>query len=283
LNREQWIEIYNNPKTQRQAGISLKAFDNFLKANMMNENKVFEQMKTLDSMEKYIMLQKIITFWKAQKISAATINNYWNFLKNWWWHNGIKTEKESIRAFVKFPRIIQELKEPLTKEIIRNLIDNSEQPYKTLWLVLASSGMRITEATSFTEKNIEWGTPTRIGLEPNFVKYSIGREAYISAQASAMLKRNLGEYLKLKPAWAGTYIQKLRKKLGYLDKYTNGKNYHVQVHAFKSFFATEAIMIHGENYSNAMGGHNKYLPQYTRIPKLKREQMYLQVEPNVTI
>ncbi len=178
---------------------------------------------------------------------------------------------------------MQELKEPLTKEIIKNLVQASEQPYKTLWLVLASSGMRITEATSFTEDNIQWGNPTRIILEPNMVKYSIGRETYISSQASEMLKANLDEYLKLKPAWADTYMAKLRKKLGYLGKQANGKHYHVQVHAFKSFFMTEAIMIHDDNYSNAMGGHQKYLPQYTRIPKLKREQMYLEVEPNVTI
>jgi len=283
LDRKEWIDSYENPKTQRQAGVALKAFDNFLKAFMLQENKLFDEMKNRDKIEKYIVLQRIIMFWKAQHIGPASIHNYWNFLKNWWWHNDIKTEKEELKMRIRFPRIKKELREPLTKEIIRDLVNASEQPYKTLWLVLASSGMRIEEATSFTTSNIEWGTPTRILLSPEITKYSLGRETYISSEAAEMLKANLDEYMKLKPAWADTYMAKLRKKLGYLDKYSNGKNYHVQVHAFKSFLLTEAIMLHGENYSNAMGGHEKYLPVYNRIPKQKREQMYLQVEPNITI
>jgi integrase len=286
LNRDEWVNIYNNDKTKRQAKIALKAFDKFLEANLMQENVLFNEMKKRDNQDRYIMLQKIIIFWKAQRISPATIKNYWNFLKNWWWHNGILMNQESIRAYVKFPRIMKEMKEPLTKEIIRKLVNASEQPYKTLWLVLASSGMRIEEATLFTEKNIQWGSdqhPTRILLGPEITKYSLGRETYISSEASMMLKRNMDLYQTLTPAKADTYMAKLRRELKLLDKYSNGKNYHVQVHAFKSFFMTAAIMIHGEKYSNAMGGHERYLPEYNRIPKLIRENMYLKVEPDVTI
>lgn len=283
MNRDEWIEIYNNEKTKRQAGIALRAFDKFLDANMMQEKTLFDEMKERDNQERYIMLQKIIIFWKAQHIGPASIKNYWNFLKNWWWHNGIKMDQESIRAYVKFPRIMKELKEPLTKDIIRNIVENSEQPYKTLWLVLASSGMRIEEATSITPNNIEYGSPTKITLSPEITKYSLGRETYISSEAAQMLKANIDEYMKLKPSWADTYMATLRKRLGYLNKYSNGKNYHVQVHAFKSFFMTEAFMVHGEKYSHAMGGHENYLPEYNRKTKSTKEQMYLELEPNVTI
>ncbi len=283
MNRDEWINIYNDDKTKRQAQIALRAFDNFLEATMTDEQKLFAEMKERDEQDRYIVLQKMITFWKAQNLSPATVKNYWNFLKNWWWHNGILVNKESIKAYVKFPRIMKEMKEPLLKETIRKLVGASEQPYKTLWLVLASSGMRIEEATLFNENNVEWGTPTRIMLGPEITKYSLGREIFISGEASTMLQRNFDEYLTLTPAKADTYMAKLRKQLGLLKKYSNGKNYHVQVHAFKSFFQTQAMLVHGEKYSNAMGGHQNYLPEYNRIPKVIREKMYLQLEPNVTI
>jgi len=42
-------------------------------------------------------------------------------------------------------------------------------------------------------------------------------------------------------------------------------------------------MRHGSDYAHAVTGHGQYLDQYLRIPEPKRKQMYLEIEPSLTI
>jgi integrase len=286
MKRSEWVKNYQNEKTRKQAEVVLSAFDKYLEANLMQERELFKAMKEGEQNHRYIELQKIINFWKDLGISAKSIKNYWNFLKNWFWYNGVSVVKEELKAYVKFPREFKDMKEPLEINTIQTLIHDSNQVFTTLWLVLASSGMRIEEALSIDPSSIEWGTiekPTRIILSPEITKYAQGREVFISDQASEYLKNNLDHYLRLTVADCETYMSRLRKRTKLLEKYSNGKNYKVHIHAFKSFFITAAAMVHDEKYSHALGGHSKYLPEYYRIPKKKREEMYKQLEENVTI
>lgn len=142
--------------------------------------------------------------------------------------------------------------------------------------------MRIEEALSFDTDSIKWGNPTTILLSPKITKYSQGREVFISEQASDFLRNNLTNYLKLNVADCETYMSRLRRKTNLLDKYSNNKNYKVHIHAFKSFFITAAALVHDEKYSHALGGHSKYLPEYYRIPKQKRQEMYKEFEDKLT-
>lgn len=286
LNRVQWINSYQNRKTRKQAGTVLSAFDKFLASTAMNEADLFSSINKNDLTFRYSEIQKIINFWVSMKISAKSIRNYFGFLKNWFWYNNIILVNEDLRAYVKFPRQLKDFKEPLELKTIQQILEGSENGYKTLWLILASSGMRIQEALSFDYKSIEWGDeerPTRIILSPLITKYSEGREVFISRQASYYLKTYYEDFKKIKPDVAETYMARLRRSLKLTEKYSNGKNYKVHIHAFKSFFMTAALMKHGEKYSHALGGHTEYLPEYYRIPKDKRELMYLELEPDVTI
>jgi len=285
LKREDWIKSYQNEKTRKQAQIVLSAFDKYLDANLMQEQVLLKEMKLGEDSLKYHELQRIINFWKEGGISGKSIKNYWNFLKNWFWFNEVKMIKEDLKAYVKFPRELKDMKEPLEIETINKLIEKSNEVFITLWLVLASSGMRIEEALSFKSSAIQWGDsthPTKILLSPKITKYSQGREVFISKQASQYLMKNLNAYLKLNVADCETYMSRLRRRTKLLDKYSNEKNYKVHIHAFKSFFITAAALVHDEKYSHALGGHSKYLPEYYRIPKEKREEMYKEFEDKVT-
>ncbi len=46
---------------------------------------------------------------------------------------------------------------------------------------------------------------------------------------------------------------------------------------------TWAEYVHDHKYSNAVGGHGAYLPEYNRLPRITKEQMYLKLEPYVSI
>ena len=51
----------------------------------------------------------------------------------------------------------------------------------------------------------------------------------------------------------------------------------------RSFFFTKAVRMHGENYAHRMTGHSGYLMQYDRMTDEEKLQMYLELEPELSI
>lgn len=279
LSYDDWIKTYPHPKTQRQAGISLKAWKRF-----SPDDITIELMKNDSTNLKYITLQRMINYFTEEGISGKSIRNYWNFIRNWWWYNGIKTDQQEIKSFVKFPKEMKEVREPMTREIIKIICDASLPYYKAFWLVLASSGMRPEEFLKTVKENMYLDeTPARIYLSPTITKLAQGRNIYLSYQAARELKENFEQVMNIKPSAYRLYFTKLRRRLDFKKKYSNGKNFLVQVYALRSFFFTQATMRHGSDYAHAVTGHGQYLDQYLRIPESKRKQMYLEIEPSLTI
>jgi len=279
ISYDDWIKTYTHPKTRRQAGIALKAWNRF-----SPDNQTMELMKNDTTNLKYITLQRMINYFTESGISGKSIRNYWNFIRNWWWYNGIKTDPQEIKSFVKLPKIMKEIREPMTREIIKQICDASLPYYKAFWLVLASSGMRPEEFIKTIKENIHLDEiPARIYLTPTLTKSAQGRNVFISNQAAIELKENFEEVLGIKASAYRLYFSKLRRKLGFKEKYSNKKNFLIQVYALRSFFFTQATMKHGSDYAHAVTGHGQYLDQYLRIPNEKRMQMYLELEPNLVI
>jgi len=229
ISSDEWIKTYPHPKTRRQAEISFKAWKRF-----SPDNTTMELMKTDETNLKYITLQRMINYFTESGISGKSIRNYWNFIRNWWWYNGIKTDPQEIRSFVKFPKILKEIREPMTREIIKIICDASIPYYKAFWLVLASSGMRPEEFLKSAKENMYLDeTPARIYLTPTTTKTAQGRNIYLSYQAARELKSNFEQVMNIKPSAYRLYFTKLRRRLDFKKKYSNGKNFLVQVYALR--------------------------------------------------
>lgn len=277
ISYDEWLKTYQHPITRKQAETSYKAWKKF-----SPDDKTLELMKHDTGNLKYITMQRMIVYFIELGISGKSIRNYWNFIRNWWWYNGVKTDAQEIKSFVKFPKILKEIREPMTREIIKQICDASSPPFRTLWLVLASSGMRPQEFINTPRENIYLNeTPARIYLNPTITKSAQGRNVFISNQAATELKKNLDDVINIK--YYRMYFSKLRRKIHLTKKYSNGKNFLVQVYALRSFFFTQATMKHGSDYAHAVTGHGQYLDQYLRIPNEKRIQMYLDIEPSLII
>jgi integrase len=78
----------------------------------------------------------------------------------------------------------------LYKSDIRKILLNcSNRRLKTYLLILASGGMRTVEALAIRNKDIDFSSsPTRIHLRKDFSKVKIGRDIYISDEATQYLK-----------------------------------------------------------------------------------------------
>ena len=88
-----------------------------------------------------------------------------------------------------FRGIFREDEVPLDAADIRKiLLSCNNRRLKAYLLVLASGGMRATEAVSLRIKDLDLSTsPTKIHIRKEFAKTRIGRDVYISAEATTFL------------------------------------------------------------------------------------------------
>ena len=51
----------------------------------------------------------------------------------------------------------------------------------------------------------------------------------------------------------------------------------------RSYFHTQASIVHDEQYANALDGHQGYLMQYYRLSAEKRAELYRELEPHLLV
>ncbi len=291
LNKGEWIDRFDAEKTRLQAHFSLTSFQKFIKSEYKHtEKEIIDELKTSPNDAKYIFLQKLIRYWAKNNLSPATMSNYFVFIRNYLRFQGVKTTREEVKDLIQFPKQVKEIRQPITTDMFKEILIASHNKYKALFLILGSSGMRIGETLNLRIKDVDLNLdPVRIHLSPKITKTVQGRETYISQEALEALKKIMnksnpeGRLLDIEYGAAQRYIHYVRVKTGFIAKYSNEKNYQVNIHAFRAFFFTQATLKHGGDYAHAVTGHGAYLAQYLRIPPETREKMYKELEPNVTI
>lgn len=271
VSREDWLNRYDKPKTRKQAEIVLNSFDVFLMENNLTESELIKTMSLGET--KYYVIQKYVNFLKSKGNSPTTINNYFVFLRSYLRYNGIKTDRDDLKDLVRFPKILKEIRTAIDKPILRTLIDNSPRKYQPLWLVLSSSGMRISEALA-----VDYSSEI-IKIPANITKTASGREVFISNEARQYL---IDDKFDFTINDVEQIFKTIRKRSGLVQKYSTGF-YQVNIHSLRAYFFTKASLKHGSDYAHAMIGHGAYLNQYFRIPLDTRIKMYKELEPSLEI
>ena len=92
---------------------------------------------------------------------------------------------------VKMPKFYREDEEPIDVTDIRKiLLSCNNIRLKTLILVLASGGMRVTEALATRYMDLDFSvSPTKIHMRKEYSKTKVGRDVYISDEATNYLKQ----------------------------------------------------------------------------------------------
>lgn len=299
LTRDEFVERYEAAKTKEFVTNSLSAFDKFCKAKYpgVDESDIYKQLRDANEDQRYLFLDKIVTFWASQKYSHSTIQVYFTYVKAWLRVQGIKTVNEEIKNYVKFPKKHKEIKKPLTVEMIRSMLDVCNKQYKAFFLVQVSSGMREGEALALRLSDLDLTkNPVQIHIRAETTKLKVERFTFMSSEAYNALQ----PFLKNKPqnervftmsqGVLQKYISGVRRKTGLTDMYTpanqsstKSRRYHVNVHAFRSFFRTRASDIIGQEAAYFLLGQEGYLSQYYRLTEEDASEKYRQLEPYITI
>ena len=318
--RDQWLETCFNRSgsdNSRKMGIEmLKTYDKFNETLNKSEDEILDELKRIQKEpELYIYINNYVQYLVSNKLSRNSIINRLTFLKDYLRSQGIRIYSEDMKQFVKLPKRIHEARTPLMRDEIRLLRGNANQKLASLLLILSSSGMRINEVLQLTvsklsqycyrcDKTISlYGSCNcnttkqviEINIKASTTKYREERTAYMSREAFNELIPIIKDFERsdnlLLNEYDGfislvqieTLFNKARKDAGLVQKYSNGRNYHINLQSFRAFFETHATKVLGGDIAHALIGHHSYLDQYFRLTRQERAEQYKTLEPYLKI
>lgn len=279
---ERWINSYKeSEKTRKLARTSYNSLIDYLDDQNITITQWVNQMKTTND-ARYTALEDWML---SSDLMPATIKAYYSFIRKYLRKvHEIKIDREDQKDIFKLPKPAKIERKPLQKDTIKLLCKNCTPYYRTLFLILSSSGMRISECLALTPDKIEWNEdPVKITIDAHITKTNAERITFISSEAFNMLEKNADEFFQPHPLnTVEVYFWRLRKKLGLTERYHNSRNYHTNIHSFRAFFRTQSGKVN-RDFAESVLGHEGYLKQYVRLDDSEKAAYYKKTEPKLRI
>ncbi len=295
---------------------------NHLKTFLQNEYG-FDEIRLADKIKQnevdvFEFLRLVIIYLDKKGIKSKGMRSYLSGIKGYLRFLGVKINSDDYKILVKIPKIVRTKEIPLTKEMIAQLLRNSTLKLSTGILVMIASGIRIGELVQLKLSDIDFESkPTKISIRGNTSKGRFSRETFLTTEATNALK----DYLKRYFEWTErsknehlleTYIfwriskRKSLKKIPQFYPENAKANFQISLteqiskipelniknengqkavhfHALRKFFRTNVGNVCGRDFAEALMGHSFYMDTYYQLPEDKKKQMYLDVEPHITI
>ena len=140
----------------------------------------------------YQLLDSFISYIQSLKegITANSLSVYVAGLRSYFSYYDIDIIPSKFKRKVFLPKIPRENERALDSSDIRKILLNcSNRRLKTYLLILASGGTRTVETLAIRNKDVDFSSsPTKIHLRKEFSKVKIGRDIYVSDEATQYLK-----------------------------------------------------------------------------------------------
>jgi len=306
-----WLETYSSPSTVRAYKWGLEQFFKALGFKGSLEENAEAYFKGKRSFEEdvktyFIQLQKAKTPPKSVDICLTAV-------KMFLMENGVELPAifwRRLKGRRKGSRALMLDKVPSNAEL-RRILSHMDVKGKSLFLVLASSGMRIGEALKLKVEDVDLTSePPRINIRGEYTKTGNSRIAFISSEAKEFLEEWLkireneifiavkrstryGKKAEDKRIWpfepnTAYYIWRSSIKKAQLDKrfqYNNSlERFTVHPHVLRKFFRTRMATVIPVDVVEALMGHEGYLTEvYRRYSLEDLAKFYKQGEHTLTV
>jgi integrase len=199
----------NSQKTRQLYLIGLSHFQTFLTTSDKYSGYSVEGVlrpilkKQIDV---YFVIDNYVSYLVSKhenKLSPNAILSYVASVRSYFLYHDIDIVQAKYKRRVKLPKNHREDEEPIDASDIRKiLLSCNNRRLKAYLLVLASGGMRATEALAVRDMDCDFSVkPTKIHIRAEFAKTRVSRDVYISDEATIFLK----EWLDFKYRQKGTY------------------------------------------------------------------------------
>jgi len=292
--RDEFLNRYQG-KTRKQAISALYAFDQFITSKYFDNEDNFLAKCKVDVYEqnKYLLLDDMVQFWYESKKAPTTIRSYFGFVRAYLRRHGIKTDTDDVNDYVKFPKIIDENRSPLTKDHIKRIISVSNPKYRALFLFLCSTGMRIGEALECLVSWLDFSLYEQhklvlINIPAQMTKTQSERFTFMTDQAYQALKPYLDTKLSptqrifdLSYGSVAQYIKRVREELDLNETYVS-RFHKITIHSFRSYVITILDDKVNPSFREFLVGHKSKYKYYRKTPT-DAIILYKQAEPELTI
>jgi integrase len=138
----------------------------------------------------YQFLDQFVAFLETKNLSKSTMHQYMVSVKSYLQYCDIDIVPYKFKKRVMLPKIPIDDEAAIDQNDIRTmLLQCHNHRLKTYLLVLASSGVRATEACALRIRDITFdASPTKIHIRSEYTKTKRSRDIYISDEASRYLK-----------------------------------------------------------------------------------------------
>lgn len=180
-------------RTEKTYTTALNHLSNFIKVSYHDYDidSIIDAMLQ-NKINVYQLLDNFISYIQSIKegITANSLSVYVAGLRSYFSYYDIDIIPSKFKRKVFLPKIPRESEQALDSSDIRKILLNcSNRRLKTYLLILASGGTRTVETLAIRNKDIDFSSsPTRIHLRKDFSKVKIGRDIYISDEATQYLK-----------------------------------------------------------------------------------------------
>jgi len=283
-----WLETYSSSNTVRAYKWGLEQFFKCLgfKASLEeNAEAYFKEKRNYE--------EDVKTYFASLKGKPPkSVNICLTSVKMFLMENGVELPAlfwRRLQGRNKGKRALMLDKVPSNAEL-RRILSHMDVKGKSLFLVLASSGMRIGEALKLKVEDVDLSSdPARINIRGEYTKTGNPRVAFISSEAKEFLQ----EWLKIRNSELETAIKRSRfekakedtriwafetttayyiwrsaiAKSGFANKfqYNNGlERYTVHPHVLRKFFRTRMATVIPVDVVEALMGHEGYLTEVYR-------------------
>ena len=184
----------NSEKSRETYATALAYFQTFLSNNETYRSFTIESIidKIISKeIDVYLLLDNFVSY--PRKLSPATITLYVSAVKSYLQYYDVDISIIKFKRRVKLPKNHTRKEEPIDANDIREILKSCNNVrIKAVLYVLASGGMRITEALAIRNKDIFFDTnptnPTKIRIRAEYAKTRSERFVYISNEATKFLK-----------------------------------------------------------------------------------------------
>lgn len=194
-------DSYNLSKSEKTRSLYRTSLNNFNKFCYVKYGKdllgIIDELKekqledTLDVFLEYKRYFDNSTTNRRLPLSNSSKTVYMSILKNFFRSCGIKVHHEDIHDHVKIGRKMRVQKYALGIENVTTIIEGlGNIPFKTLTILLASTGMRVMEAITLQPTDFDFESyPISVKIRARETKTNEGRSVYLTNECAIMMEQ----------------------------------------------------------------------------------------------
>ncbi len=297
--KEDFSSSIESLKENTQNGITntIEHFTKFVAETGSNLEDAIEEMKIApDKKLVFKTLQAWVNWLEESGISPSSIPIMFSHLRTYLYYHGIEISSQDRKRNIRYPSINLDEKHGLSKEEFKAILNVSGPKRKALYLMMASSSLRIAEAVQVKKEDLAMIDKDHfsINVRGETTKTGKGRKIFMSSEATKAVtpywkKAKEGSYIfatseNIRNAKTAEHerFKDYRNKAELTKKYDSGNRFEISLHSFRAFFITK-ISRTDPSLAKRLAGQKAYLDTYDRLDDTEKLEVYKKLEPQLFI